>query len=183
MTAHRLKRAAPYGVLLAAAGYLYHAAGQIEFLAPAGRIGPDAWPRIVIFLFILTCAYGIVQAFLGRSRGTDAEDPLIGAPVEDEAPAEPEEKFPLLLLLGIGVTVAYVALVKTAGFFLATMVYLFAFMVIGRYRNWPVIAIMSVAGSLLLMYFFMKVVYISLPLGDEPFSAVMLFLMKVMGIR
>lgn len=183
MTAERLKRAAPYGLLLAVAGYLYFAAGKIEYFAPAGRIGPDAWPTIIIALFALTCAYGIVQAFIGRARPADA-DAIIDAPVgDDEEPAEPERKYPLVLLMGIGATVAYVASVKTLGFFLATLVYLFAFMVIGRYRNWMVIALTSVGGPLLLLFFFMKVVYVSLPIGDEPFSAVTLFLMKLMGIR
>jgi len=30
---------------------------------------------------------------------------------------------------------------------------------------------------------FMKVVYVSLPIGEAPFSAITLFLMQVMGIR
>ncbi|HSO05831.1 MAG TPA: tripartite tricarboxylate transporter TctB family protein [Pelomicrobium sp.] len=181
MTAERLKRALPYAVLLAVAGYLWYAAGRIEYFAPAGRIGPDAWPRIIILLLALTCAYGVVQALRGRTRPAQA-DAIVDASAGDEA-QEPEEKHPLLLLLGIGATIAYVASVKTLGFFIATVIYLFAFMVIGRYRNWLVITIMSLGGSLLLVFFFMKVVYVSLPIGEEPFSAVTLFLMKVMGIK
>jgi hypothetical protein len=33
------------------------------------------------------------------------------------------------------------------------------------------------------MFFFMKLVYVSLPLGQEPFAQVTFFLMRVMGIR
>ncbi len=181
MKAERLKRALPYAVLLAAAAYLWFAAGRIEYFAPAGRIGPDAWPKIIIGLFALTCAWGIWQALSGRIRPAESDD-IVDASGGDEA-AEPPEKYPLLLVLGIGATVAYVAFVKTLGFFLATLIYLFAFMIIGRYRNWLVIGLMSVGGSLLLMFFFMKVVYVSLPIGEEPFSAVTLFLMKLMGIK
>jgi putative tricarboxylic transport membrane protein len=34
-----------------------------------------------------------------------------------------------------------------------------------------------------MMFFFMRVVYVSLPIGQEPFSAVTIFLMQLMGIR
>jgi hypothetical protein len=44
-------------------------------------------------------------------------------------------------------------------------------------------AAVSLAGTLLMVYFFMKVAYISLPLGVAPFSAVSLYLMQVMGVR
>ncbi len=42
---------------------------------------------------------------------------------------------------------------------------------------------MSLVGTLLMLFFFMKVAYISLPIGTAPFSAVSLCLMQVMGIR
>ena len=58
------------------------------------------------------------------------------------------------------------------GFFLATAVYLAAFMVVGRYRRAGVIAATSVLGSLAFMYVFMKIVYVSLPLGVGPFEQV-----------
>jgi len=45
------------------------------------------------------------------------------------------------------------------------------------------IAVCSVAGGLIFMFTFMKIVYVSLPLGVEPFSRVSLALMGLMGIR
>ena len=44
-------------------------------------------------------------------------------------------------------------------------------------------AAMSLFGALLLMFVFMKLVYVSLPLGEPPFAGVMLTLMDWMGIR
>ena len=87
------------------------------------------------------------------------------------------------LVLGIGVTVLYAAVVPVAGFFLTTFAYLVAFMALGRYRRMAMAIVVSLAGTLLLFYFFMKVAYISLPIGVAPFSAVSLFLMQVMGVR
>ncbi len=41
----------------------------------------------------------------------------------------------------------------------------------------------SLLGSLAFVFVFMKIVYVSLPLGVEPFSQVSLLLMRLMGIR
>lgn len=186
MIVERLKRALPYGAGLAAGFYLFHVANRIEYFAPPGRIGPDAWPKIVVSLLIVASVYGIVRALMRPAAHNPAEESLVEAPLEDPhvtAPAEPEKAYPGLLLLGVLATLAYVALVPTLGFFLATSSYLIAFMVIGRYRNWLVIFLTGILGALLMMFFFMRVVYISLPIGTEPFSAVTLFLMRVMGIK
>jgi putative tricarboxylic transport membrane protein len=76
-----------------------------------------------------------------------------------------------------------VALVTPVGFFLCTAAYLALFLWIGGYRRPLAVAAMSVLGSLTLMFIFMKLVYVSLPIGQPPFSEVMLGLMQLMGIR
>jgi putative tricarboxylic transport membrane protein len=53
----------------------------------------------------------------------------------------------------------------------------------GRYRRWPVNAAVALAGALVFMFVFMKIVYLSLPLGVGPFEAISLALMRLMGIR
>jgi len=54
---------------------------------------------------------------------------------------------------------------------------------IGGFRRPVAVAVASVVGSLAFMFVFMKVVYVSLPLGHEPFSQVTFLLMRLMGIR
>lgn len=83
----------------------------------------------------------------------------------------------------MAVTLAYVALVTPVGFLLCTAAYLAIFLWIGGYRRLAPLAAMSVLGSLVLMFVFMKLVYVSLPIGEPPFSAAMLALMQLMGIR
>jgi putative tricarboxylic transport membrane protein len=80
-------------------------------------------------------------------------------------------------------TIAYVALLGTLGFAVDTAVYLAAMIRTGRYRRWPVIAAVAVGGSLVFMFVFMKIVYLSLPIGRPPFDAISLALMQLMGIR
>ena len=71
----RLARAAPYALLLAAAGVLYYFALGIDTSAAAGRIGPDFWPRAVLVLLALVCVYELAKSFLAadaRSAGGHA---------------------------------------------------------------------------------------------------------------
>jgi len=103
--------------------------------------------------------------------------------VGEIAEAAPEPRYPRLIVGGIVLTVAYVVLIERLGFFLCTFAYLAAFAWIGRYRRPLVVLASSLIGSLLFMFVFMKVVYVSLPLGQEPFSQVTFLLMRLMGIR
>lgn len=197
LIAARISRIMPYLVVLAIAGYLYFLAGKIDFVAPGGRIGPNFWPKTILGMAMVTCVYEIAKnLFFGRNDH-DLEGVLssvlktvpaeagtaAAAPAEAEAAAEEEKKYPHLLWSGIALTVAYVALIDRLGFFLCTLIYLAAFMWIGRYRRAGVVLATSLIGSLVFMYVFMKVVYVSLPLGVEPFSQVSFLLMRLMGIR
>ena len=181
---NRLWRAAPYIVLQIAAMYFYQLAGRIDFPATPGRIGPDFWPKAILVLLGLVCVYEIIKNLLIGETFTAAG--LLEKLMEDSATDRGEESLPshpLRLAAGIGLTIAFVAGIDTFGFFLATCAYLALFMVIGRYRHWGVIAASSVLGALLLMFVFMKLVYVSLPLGTEPFSAVSIALLSLMGVR
>ena len=180
----RLLRASPYIVLQIAAMYFYQLASSIEFPATPGRIGPDFWPKSILVLLGGICVYEIIKNLLIGETFTAAG--LLEKFMKDSGATEGEENlrsYPLLLAGGIILTIIYVVTIDKLGFFLATIVYLVLFTAIGRYRRWGVIAISSVLGSLGLMFIFMKVVYVSLPLGVEPFSAVSLWLLKTMGVH
>jgi putative tricarboxylic transport membrane protein len=181
-------RIAPYVVVLGIAGALYFSASRIDFYAPGGRIGPDFWPKLVLILMIATCVYEIVKiGIFSHEESVSGVMQTLSAspPAADLSVPHPDEgrSYPALLVLGIAATVLYAAVVPIAGFFLATVVYLVAFIGLGRYPRWGVAIAVSLAGTLLMLFFFMKVAYISLPIGIAPFSAVSLYLMQVMGIR
>ncbi len=69
------------------------------------------------------------------------------------------------------------------GFALASALYIGAMIRVGRYRRWRVIVPTALVGSLVFMFVFQKIVYLSLPIGQSPFDAVSLALMRLMGIR
>ena len=86
------------------------------------------------------------------------------------------------LAAGIAIVFAYVLTVPWIGFFVATLLFLAAFTWFGGLRRPVLVAITSVAGSLVLVVMFMRVAYISLPLGEGPFRALSLALLSAIGV-
>lgn len=187
----RLKAQVPYVAVLLISGYLFYRSTQFGFDAPGGRIGPDVWPKAILGLAMLTCVYEIVKNLL--LSGGRYEIPGVLESIVEEAPAEqtpvddaqspPRRAFPHLLIFGAVMTVAYALLVDKLGFFLCTALFLAGFTWVGRYRRPGVIVATSLIGSFVFMFTFMKIVYVSLPLGIGSFEQVSILLMKLMGIR
>lgn len=184
----RLKTIIPHSIVLAVAAALYAVAGQFDFTSRAGRLGPDVWPKALLLLLMLTCVFEIVKT-LACKKCDDEIEGLLELVKEESAeshhdvPAEAPAVYLHLLLTGIGLTVAYVYLIDRLGFFLDTLAYMVLFMIVGRYRNPRIVLAVGLLGSLAFMFVFMKIVYISLPIGEAPFSAVSLTLMRLMGIK
>jgi len=178
----RLTGAAPYTVVFAGAAYLYVNAGSFAALARPGELGPQFWPRAVLILLMLVCASAIVRAGLFPPV---RQTPLgAGSRIEDEdAPEGERSTHPYRLLGGVALCAAYVAGMERLGFFLATALYLGLFMWLGRYRRPGVIVTVSLIGSLAFVFVFMKIVYVSLPLGVAPFQAVSVAILALLGIR
>ena len=179
----------PYGIVLLVSGFLFYRATQIDFAAPSGRIGPDVWPKAILALAMLTCAYEILKGLVfGGDKdevGGVLESIIEAAPAREAPPGDPPPpgSHRAQLLVGAAMTVAYAALITTLGFFISTVLFIAGFIWVGGYRRRGVIASASLIGGLAFMFMFMKVVYVSLPLGVGPFGQVSIQLMRLMGIR
>lgn len=169
-----LKRTAPYVAVLAVTIVLFMLAGQISYVGKAGQIGPDLWPKAVLVLAMAASIYQIVCIVLQCWR----EQAAFRASV-----ATPEKPYTIRLLLGMGITLAYVALLPVIGFIFCTLLYLAAFMYIGRYRRHRVVIATSVIGTLMFLLIFMRFVYVSLPMGSAPFSTWSYALLALLGAR
>lgn len=179
--ANVLARSAPFLAIMAAAICFYYLADHLDFDAMPGRAGPDLWPKIILGLMIATCAIGVVKSFLAR-RSAPTENLLRLLAPEAVGEEETARTWPHLALLGCALFAAYVLSIEHIGFVIATTLLIGAFLWIGRYRNWTVIVLSSVLGSLTFFFVFRRVVYVSLPLGREPFLTVSVWLMKLMGM-
>ena len=177
-----LARIAPFVAIMAAAAYFYWLADNLDFPAMSGRAGPDLWPKIILGLMIATCGIGIAKALFRRATGDGSNLLAMLAPGSEAEEAAPATSWPLLAVAGGGLFVLYVALLDRVGFVLCTAVLMAAFLWLGRYRNPVVVALVSVVGSLGFFFVFRKIVYVSLPLGKEPFLSLSVWFMRVMGM-
>jgi hypothetical protein len=102
------------------------------------------------------------------------------APVEPAPPSAREH--PRRLWGGGALVVAYGVAVSWLGFFVSTALFLGAFPWVGGLRRPALAAALSVVGSFVLFVVFMRVAYISLPLGEGPFRTLSIALLRLIGV-
>ncbi len=174
----RCRATLPYLVVLAVGLFLYHAAENFEFEQASGRIGPGAWPKLILLLLLASALWGAVSSAM--KAGAAAPE----APTDDtEALVRPPEVYPWLVWLAVGATLGYLLIMPVLGFFLATIVFSFGLIYLGHYRRFLHVAVLSVAIAFAFMFMFMRVVYVALPVGIAPFDGLSYGLMAAMGVR
>lgn len=181
----KLRQVLPHGVMLVASVLLFWAAMRIE-ADTGGRIGPAVWPKAIVVFMGLLCAYEIAKRLLAGSA-LSAKG-LIGgldhnpAQAEAEAAAAPQPQHPRKLAGGIALVAAYVVAVPWTGFFIATALFLAVFPWAGGLRRPVLAAVLGLAGSFALIVVFMRIAYISLPLGEGPLRAFSIALLRAIGV-
>lgn len=178
-TLERFRATLPYLVVLAVGSFLYYSAENFEFEQASGRIGPGAWPKLVLVLMLAAALWGAVSSALnaGKSAARDEDAEAM------EDLVRPPELYPWLVWLAVGATLAYLVILPLLGFFLSTIVYAFALMYLGHYRQLVRVALLSVAIAFAFMFLFMRVVYVALPAGVAPFDRLSYALMAGMGVH
>lgn len=178
----KLKRVLPHTVMLVVALVLYWMATRID-ADTGGRISPAFWPKVVIVFMGLLCAYEIGKRLLFgasfQAQGVVSTAP-VNQPEAREEPAAPENH--RMLAGGIALIAAYVIAVPWLGFFVTTAIFLAAFQWVGGLRRPVLSAVTGITGALVLVVMFMRIAYISLPLGEGPFRALSLALMRAIGV-
>lgn len=180
-----LGRAVPYAAVMIVAGYLYWLALQFEFPEVPGRLGPDAWPKMVLGLLLLTCLVGLVKSFrrsdAPAGQGAAAERPTLPGDIPGEEDLGPSRYG--LVAMGFALFLAYPVALEYLGFPIATFLLMLLFMVVGQWRNVLGILLISLLGTLVLFYIFRGVVYVSLPLGTGQFQEFTLWLSQLLRMR
>ena len=176
--------------MLAISAALYYAAMQIDppVSLSATPIGPDAWPKFIILAMAGLCLYEIVKRLLigtsftasgllqGLNRPPDAADR------EPEAAEPAPQQHNGKLAAGVLLIGAFVLGVKYVGFFTGTALFIAGFGWIGGFRRPIATPLIALAGALVLLVVFMRVAYVSLPLGAGPFKEFSLFMLRLIGV-
>jgi putative tricarboxylic transport membrane protein len=149
------------------AALLFATARSLDAAIPSGQLGPGFWPRVVLIGLALACGLKLLPGGAGRPSA-DAEEaaPAVSAP---------------RLGLAIAGIFAYVVATPLVGFPLATAGFIAAFMLLAGARS-GAIAATAVGGTLVLLYTFIKLVYLPFPKGAGPFERVTLGLYRALGI-
>lgn len=177
MNTGRMRASVPYAVMLAVSVALYWAAARIDASAAGdGRVGPDFWPRLVIVLMGLLCTAGLLRGLATNAGARGRSD-------AGEAPGEAAPANPAMLATGTALIIGYVVVVPWLGFFAATAAFLGLFSWAGGFRRPVACAAIGLFGSLALVTVFMRIAYISLPLGEGPLRTLSVALLALLGVR
>ena len=150
-------------------GLLFASTWPLDAMVPRGQLGPGFWPRLVLIGLAVACLLKLREE--RRAGSGDAASPEILARVSTSR-----------LALGMVCILAYVIAAPQLGFPLATAAFIVAFMVVAGARGLPGIASTAILGTVILLYTFIKLVYLPFPKGAGPFERVTLALYRALGI-
>lgn len=186
----RIRAILPHGLLLIVAAVFYGLAARIEAPVAAAdtRIGPASWPKFVLGAMAALCLYEIVKRLLvgtsftatGLLQGLNRPPPA-GATDAEQTAADAGSAHGKLAA-GLAAIFAFVASVPYLGFFAATVAFLAAFAWIGGFRRPVAATVTALLGGFVLVFIFVRVAYISLPLGQGPFRELSLALLRLLGL-
>lgn len=157
--------------------FLFINAGSI--LAPGrmpGQVGPDLWPRFILGLLIFLSLIKIIQlSLLPPPQVKIFEDSNVEEPVTEE------RDWHVLIVAGLMVF-GYVFAIHFLGFFIATLIFLWSFTYLGKWRKKGLLAIIALIGTLAVNFLFHKIIYIPLPKGQYIFEDITVMIYKTLGI-
>jgi len=131
--------------------------------AVPSAVGPGGWPRAMLFGLIIFASLTLIIEFIewrqAVRRGGDHEVEEI-----ENGRMEP------LALAGVGVILAYGFAIPYLGFAFATILFIIIWCVMGRIGSWLTIGLVSVLGTIVLLYMFVALAKMPLNRGVEPFN-------------
>ncbi len=131
--------------------------------AVPSAVGPGGWPRAMIVGLALFAALTLIVEFIEwRQTQLRGGDPEIEAIEKNRL--EP------IALAGVGVILAYGFSIPYLGFALATALFIVIWCIMGRIRSWLTIGLVSILGTIVLLYMFVALAKMPLNRGVEPFN-------------
>ena len=161
-------------LFVAALALLLALNAQTHFRSAPEELVPRFWPRLCLAVLLVLTALDAALAFWPSRKSPGAIDE---APASSRAPESMA-----LLLAGLLLVIGYAVATVVIGFPLATLIFLVAFSYVGGYRHMPSLLAVAFGTTLALLYIFVYLVYISLPLGVAPFLDMNVALYRLLGI-
>jgi putative tricarboxylic transport membrane protein len=179
-----LRRAGAPLAGLAVAVALLWSARDLDQAARAGHLGPGFWPRLGLIGLAVACAAQALAAW--RARPGPAVRGAGVATAQDvsvlSAGEGPRGVVPGRLTLAIVALLAYAAALPALGFAMATAAFVAVFMRLAGWRGLAGLGAGALGGTVLLLYVFVKVVYVPLPKGWGPCETLTVALYRALRI-
>jgi len=194
-------------LVLAASVYLIRVCSQIPQIQPSGQFSVQVWPRFMLLWMIAISLIKIAKVLIalrrsrqeeastamktgGTSGSADAgevdgleevlEEIIAGDGVPAEAPVE--RNFKIVVAASV-LFFCYLFLFDAVGFLFSTLMFYIAFLLYTGERKKPFrLTLITVLGTLSLLYLFVKVVYLPLPLGEGVITGVSTKIYHMLGI-
>lgn len=157
-----------FGVAL----YFYFLAGRLDEAPIPGQLGPYFWPRAILILLMISCGIKSLEIL---SAGKEAET------TGEAGPPLPPIHIPKLAAL-IAMVIGVVFAMDKIGFLLSNFFFLLIFLFLTGLRRKFLLLLISAGGTVVLLYLFVKVVYLPLPKGMWFFDDITLFLYRLLGV-
>jgi putative tricarboxylic transport membrane protein len=167
--------------------FLGLAAGSLALLALArglgadaaeGRLGPGAWPTMVLTLLAMLGAGKALAVMRGAPCGSE---PIVAHPDPTAAGTGAGQGDARPAILALALFAAYCLALETVGFPVATALLLGGFLAVAGFRRPLPLLLLALGGSVGLFLLFRTVVYVSMPLGAGPFESLSLGLLRLVG--
>jgi putative tricarboxylic transport membrane protein len=165
---------APLAGLVISIGLLFNTRGLDE-VARGDQLGPGFWPRLVLAGLGLTCLAKLVVDWRASVSTMTATESVT---VPDDRPTISRAK----LGVGVALILFYVALAPLVGFPLATAAFIAGFIRLCGGRSPVMVGANAVVGTVLLLYIFVKLVYLPLPKGEGLFETATLALYRALRL-
>jgi putative tricarboxylic transport membrane protein len=152
--------------------FFFVLAGTLDENPMEGQLGPFFWPKSILILLMLSCGFKVLESFKGFGKGV-ADTGLEGPPIQVQT-----GKLVAMIVMLLGA----VACMEMIGFALCNFLFLLLFMRVAGLKKKSYLLILSGLGTILLLYIFVKVVYLPLPKGRWFFTDVTIFLYRFLHI-
>ena len=158
-------------LIFLAALYFFILAGQSDQMPMPGQLGAFFWPKAILILLMVSCGIKSFEILRGPSQ----------VPEERNDEPIPEVSFGKLAVL-IALVIGAVATMNQIGFLLSNFLFLLLFLRATGVRKKAPLLLISAGGTALLLYLFVKVVYLPLPKGRWFFDDLTISIYRLMGL-
>jgi putative tricarboxylic transport membrane protein len=152
--------------------FFYVLSGKLDENPMEGQLGAFFWPKAILILLMAGCGLKVLESFFAFGKGV-ADIGLEGPPAEIN-----NGKLAIMIILVLGA----VFCVENIGFPLANFLFLLGFMRIAGLKKKFSLLLISLLGTVVLLYLFVKVVYLPLPKGQWFFDDITIAIYRILHI-